>query len=137
MDRYKLLNTVGEGTESTVFKALNRVTGEVVAVKRLKKKLYSWEECAVLAEVQALRNLSHPNILRLKEAIRADDELNMVFDFLDQNIAQVIKNGPIPIPKVKLIARQALQGLQFIHKHGYIHRDIKPENIVLHEVTLT
>ncbi len=43
---------------------------QVVAIKRMKKKYYSWDECMALREIQSLRKLRHPNIVRLKEVIR-------------------------------------------------------------------
>ena len=49
----------------------------------MKKKFYSWEECMQLREVQSLRKLSHPNIVKLKEVIRENDMLYFVFEFLE------------------------------------------------------
>lgn len=49
------------------------VTEQVVAVKRMKKKYYSWDDCMALREVQSLRKLRHPNVVKLKEVIREHD----------------------------------------------------------------
>ena len=59
MDRYRVLNQIGDGAFGTVFKAINRSSGEVTAIKRMKKKYHSWEECLKLREVKSLRKLSH------------------------------------------------------------------------------
>ena len=59
MDRYRVLNQIGDGAFGTVFKAINRSSGEVAAIKRMKKKYHSWEECLKLREVKSLRKLSH------------------------------------------------------------------------------
>ena len=67
MNRYKTIKPLGDGTYGSVVKAVNRASGEVVAIKRMKKKFYSWEECMQLREVQSLRKMSHPNIVKLKE----------------------------------------------------------------------
>ena len=48
-------------------KGRNKQTGEWVAIKKMKRKFYSWEECMQLREVQSLRKMSHPNIVKLKE----------------------------------------------------------------------
>ena len=53
-----------------------------VAIKKMKRKFYSWEECMALREVKSLRKLSHPCIVKLKEVIRENDELFFVFEFL-------------------------------------------------------
>ena len=44
MDRYKILNTIGDGSFGQVVKGMNKATGEIVAIKKMKKKFYSWEE---------------------------------------------------------------------------------------------
>lgn len=51
MERYKILKTVGDGTFGTVFKAVNKSNGEVVAIKKMKKKFYNWDECLALREI--------------------------------------------------------------------------------------
>jgi len=58
----------------------------------MKKKFYSWEECMQLREVQSLRKMSHPNIVKLKEVIRENDILYFVFEFLDMNLYQLCKD---------------------------------------------
>lgn len=51
MQRYRVTTQLGDGTYGSVFKATNRQTGEVVAIKRMKRKFYSWDECLALREV--------------------------------------------------------------------------------------
>ena len=67
MERYKVLKVLGDGTYGSVHKAVNKVTGEVVAIKHMKKQFFSWDECMALREVKSLKKLNHPNIVRLKE----------------------------------------------------------------------
>ena len=55
MNRYKTIKALGDGTYGSVTKAVNRTSGEIVAIKRMKKKFYSWEECMQLREVQYLQ----------------------------------------------------------------------------------
>jgi protein kinase len=90
MDRYQILETVGDGTFGTVFKAINKDTNEIVAIKKMKKKFYSWEEAMSLREIKALRKLTHPNIVKLKEVLRVSDDLYFVFEYLEKNIYQVL-----------------------------------------------
>ena len=52
----------------------------------MKKKFSSWEECINLREIKCLRKFNHPNIIKLKEVVKAHDELNLVFEYLDQDI---------------------------------------------------
>lgn len=53
-----------------------------VAIKKMKRKFFSWEECMALREVRSLRKLSHPSVVKLKEVIRENDELFFVFEYL-------------------------------------------------------
>ncbi len=50
----------------------------MTAVKKMKKKYYSWDECIALREIKSLRKLVHPNIVKLKEVIRENNELHLV-----------------------------------------------------------
>ena len=106
MDRYRIVKQLGDGTYGEVLKATNKQTSEVVAIKRMKRKYYNWDECISLKEasrffstksfsaeilnpvyqIKSLRKLKHPNIVKLKEVIREQDILYFVFEFLDQNL---------------------------------------------------
>ena len=83
MDKYKVIKTIGDGTYGSVCKAVSKSTGEVVAIKKMKKKFYSWEECMALREIKSLRKLNHPQIVKLKEVIRVNDDLYFVFEYLE------------------------------------------------------
>ena len=52
MNRYKVTKQLGDGTYGSVLKAVNRQSGEIVAVKKMKKKFYSWDECMQLREIK-------------------------------------------------------------------------------------
>jgi protein kinase len=124
MQRYKVTQQLGDGTYGSVHKAINRQTGEVVAIKRMKKKFYSWEECVSLREVRSLRKLSHPSIVKLKEVIRENDELFFVFEYLERNLYEMCRarDRPLPEASVRSVMFQIFQGLAFMHKHGFFHR---------------
>ncbi|EFJ49339.1 hypothetical protein VOLCADRAFT_59590, partial [Volvox carteri f. nagariensis] len=130
--RYKVVKQLGDGTYGTVWKAINRQTNEVVAIKKMKRKFYSWEECMNLREVKSLRKLNHPCIIKLKEVIRENDELFFVFEYLECNVYQLTKDRDkfIPESRVRNWCYQIFQGLAYIHKHGFFHRDMKPENLL-------
>ena len=98
----------------------------------MKKKFYSWEECMALREIKSLRKLNQKNIVKLKEVIRANDDLYFVFEYLDQNVYQLIKDRTTDLPEsqIKSVIYQTLEGLAYMHKHGFFHRDLKPENLL-------
>lgn len=83
MDRYKILDTKGIGTYGAVVKALNLNTNEIVAIKKMKKKYYNWEEVMSLREIKSLRKLSNRNVVKLREVIRVKDDLYFVFDYME------------------------------------------------------
>lgn len=158
MNRYELKNPLGDGTYGSVMKAIKKGTREVVAIKKMKKKYSSFEECLDLREVKTLRNLNHPHIVRLLEVIRENDStLCFVFEHMDANLYEVMKQYQnsfnlqamsggtaagfpvtattgltiIPVSKIQSILYQVLQALAFMHSKGYFHRDIKPENLLM------
>ena len=102
MDRYKIIKNVGDGSFGSVAKAINKATNEVVAIKKMKKKFYTWDEAMQLREIRSLRKLNHPNIIKLKEVIRVNDELYFVFDFLDMNVYELMKDRTKSFPEEKI-----------------------------------
>lgn len=133
MNRYKVTKVLGDGTYGSVLCAQNKSTGERVAIKKMKQKFYSWEECMKLREINSLRKLIHPNIVKLKEVIRENDELHLVFEFMEANLYEYMKGRTkvFPESKVRNIMFQTMQALHHVHKHGYFHRDMKPENLLV------
>ena len=67
MNRYVTLQALGDGTYGSVMLGQRVDTGEKVAIKRMKRKYYSWEEAMNLREVKSLKKLSHANVVKLKE----------------------------------------------------------------------
>ncbi|XP_024516690.1 cyclin-dependent kinase F-4 [Selaginella moellendorffii] len=133
MQRYKVIKQLGDGTYGTVWKAVNKVTNETVAIKKMKRKYLSWDECMNLREVKSLRKLNHPNIVKLKEVIRENNELFFVFEYMECNLYQMMKDRQklFPEAKIRNWCFQVLQGLAYMHREGYFHRDLKPENLLV------
>ncbi|KAK3601543.1 hypothetical protein CHS0354_027683 [Potamilus streckersoni] len=132
MNRYTIQKQLGDGTYGSVLLATSVETGEKVAIKKMKKKYYSWDECLNLREVKSLRKLNHANIIKLKEVIRENDQLFFVFEYMKENLYQMTKDRDKLFPEsvVRNIIYQVLQGIAFMHKHGFFHRDLKPENLL-------
>ncbi|VDN14806.1 unnamed protein product [Dibothriocephalus latus] len=150
MYRYQFLRELGDGTYGSVLLALSIETKEKVAIKKMKKKYYSWEECLNLREVKfthhhflfassskTLKRLEHPSIIRLREVIREKDELFFVFEYMKENLYEMMKRRfgqtltkLFPEDSVRKITWQILDGLAYMHKKGFFHRDLKPENLL-------
>ena len=103
----------------------------------MKKKFETWDECMALREVRTLRRLNHPSVVKLKEVIRVQNDLYLVFEYMKGTVLDLIKetkrfrgdNG-IPVETVRDIMKQCLQGIDYFHGKGYFHRDLKPENLL-------
>ena len=78
---------------STVFLAENKKSGDIVAVKRMKQKYYTWDKVKNLREVRALQMLrSVENVVKLHEVLRQDNVVFFVFEYVEQNVYQFIRN---------------------------------------------
>ncbi|XP_043082573.1 serine/threonine-protein kinase MAK isoform X1 [Puntigrus tetrazona] len=133
MNRYTTLKQLGDGTYGSVLMGKSNESGELVAIKRMKRKFYSWEECMNLREVKSLKKLNHANVVKLKEVIRENDHLYFVFEYMKENLYQLMKdreNKMFTENEIRNIMFQVLSGLAFVHKHGFFHRDMKPENLL-------
>ena len=139
-----MLTRLGGGSFADVYKALEKSTGDIVAIKVLKKKYKKLEECEELRECRSLQILNKissyekgfENIKKKKKIIftKKTGVLNLIFEYMKQDLLELMKlNEPkhLPEEKIKDIVYQTLQGLSFMHKYGFFHRDIKPENILL------
>jgi len=79
--------------------------------------------------------LTHPNVVRLKEVIRANDDLHLVFEFCEKDVVHLMteQGSPCSDMQVRDIIGQILNGLSALHKSGFFHRDMKPDNILVNE----
>ena len=85
MQKYEKLEKIGEGTYGTVFKAKNRESGEIVALKRVR--LDDDDEgvpSSALREICLLKELKHPNIVALHDVLHSERKLTLVFEHCDQ-----------------------------------------------------
>ena len=87
MERYQKLEKIGEGTYGVVYKAKDRVTGEIIALKKIR--LEAEDEgipSTAIREISLLKELQHPNIVRLYDVVHTERKLTLVFEFLDQDL---------------------------------------------------
>lgn len=134
MDRYQKMEKVGEGTYGVVYKARDTVSGAIVALK--KTRLEAEDEgvpSTAIREISLLRELSHPNIVDLKDVVHADAKLYLVFEFLDQDLKKYMDSvGKKLKPMlIKSYLYQILQGITFCHRRRILHRDLKPQNLLI------
>ena len=144
MEDYEMITRLGGGSFADVYKAREISTGEIVAIKILKRKYKKWEECIELRECKSLQRLNKAsynekgkdNIIKLKRIIFINKTgvLNLVFEFMEKDLLILMKSFEpkwLPENKIKDIVYQTLLGLSYMHKYGFFHRDLKPENLLL------
>ncbi|XP_077978114.1 cyclin-dependent kinase 5 [Glandiceps talaboti] len=136
MQKYEKLEKIGEGTYGTVFKAKNKETQEIVALKRVR--LDDDDEgvpSSALREICLLKELKHKNIVRLHDVLHSEKKLTLVFEYCDQDLKKYFDscNGEIDPDVVKSFMYQLLRGLAFCHSHNVLHRDLKPQNLLINK----
>ncbi|KAI8515275.1 cyclin-dependent kinase 5 [Branchiostoma belcheri] len=136
MQKYEKLEKIGEGTYGTVFKAKNKETHEIVALKRVR--LDDDDEgvpSSALREICLLKELKHKNIVRLHDVLHSEKKLTLVFEYCDQDLKKYFDScsGDIDPETVKSFMYQLLRGLAFCHSHNVLHRDLKPQNLLINK----
>jgi serine/threonine protein kinase len=132
--RYQLETCIGEGGMGTVFRGVDIQTQETVAIKRLKPELASAEMLERFArEGAALRQLNHPNIVKVLAALEHDDEHYLVMEYCDGgSLYDGLKATPqLPVKRTLEIALELADALSRAHHLKIIHRDLKPANVLL------
>jgi serine/threonine-protein kinase len=131
---YEILGVLGAGGMGKVYKVRNKISNRVEAMKILLSDLNSEPETVsrFTREIRIFGSLHHPNIAELRTALRVDNQLVMIMEFVEgSSLDALMKQGRIPIDKVLDCMCQALSALSYAHSQGVIHRDIKPANMML------
>ncbi|XP_064414085.1 cyclin-dependent kinase 7 isoform X1 [Latimeria chalumnae] len=137
--RYEKLDFLGEGQFATVYKARDKNTNKIVAIKKIKLGHRSEAKDGVnrtaLREIKLLQELSHPNIIGLLDAFGHKSNISLVFDFMETDLEVIIKDTSLVLTpaNIKAYLLMTLQGLEYLHHHWILHRDLKPNNLLLDE----
>ncbi|KAL6122776.1 hypothetical protein NUSPORA_00033 [Nucleospora cyclopteri] len=134
---YKKLEKIGEGTFGIVYKAVEKDTGALVALKKIRPR--NEDEgipATTIREIILLKNLNHPNIIKLHETIHKNDKIYLVFEYIETDLKKVIdkliaKKEKLSYKRVISISKQLLEVIHYCHSKNIFHRDIKPQNILI------
>jgi serine/threonine-protein kinase len=136
LSRYELVEELGQGGMSTVYRGEDSALGRTVAVKvlheHLAKKLENRERFR--REARAIATLSHPNILDVYDFSSEDDDRSyIVMEYIPgHNLREFVDAHGTPPPEVgALICVEIAKALEHAHERGIIHRDLKPENVMI------
>ncbi|TID13675.1 STE/STE11/CDC15 protein kinase [Venturia nashicola] len=130
---YQLGDCLGKGAFGSVYRALNWGTGQTVAIKQVRlTDLPKNELKVIMSEIDLLKNLNHPNIVKYQGFVKSSENLYIILEYCENGSLHFIcKNfGKFPENLVALYMSQVLQGLLYLHEQGVIHRDIKGANIL-------
>ncbi|KAK2525934.1 Stk36 [Columba guinea] len=133
MEKYRVLEMIGEGSFGRVYKGRRKHSAQVVALKFIPKVGRSEKELKNLQrEIEIMRGLRHPNIIQMLDSFETDKEVVVVTDYAEGELFQILEDdGSLPEDQVRTIAAQLISALYYLHSHRILHRDMKPQNILL------
>ncbi|XP_032890656.1 cyclin-dependent kinase 12 [Amblyraja radiata] len=144
VDKFDIIGITGEGTYGQVYKAKDKDTGEMVALKKVR--LDNEKEgfpITAIREIKILRQLNHTSVVNMKEIVTdKQDALDfkkdkgafyLVFEYMDHDLMGLLESGLVHFTEdhIKSFMRQLMDGLDYCHKKNFLHRDIKCSNILL------
>ena len=135
IDRYEILEEIGQGGFATVYRGLDTQLGRQVALKELKPVLLqdeSWVE-SFKKEARTIAGLDHPQIITIHDLCQVDNRLFIIMrlvhgESLDKTISA---RGPVPWDEILEIMDSVANALDYAHSHSVLHRDLKPANIFI------
>ncbi len=138
---YHVLDKLGQGGLSTVYKAKQRENGNLVAIKIIKTEVFASAEGRqpFLQEVEAMARLDHPNIVQFCDADAWKGTYYFAMEYVEgTDLGKVVRlSGALHVREACDYIRQAALGLQHAYERNLIHRDIKPVNLFLTHVSET
>ncbi|EST05689.1 Protein kinase domain protein [Kalmanozyma brasiliensis GHG001] len=134
--QYLLQQTLGSGSFGKVKLATHALTGHRVAMKIINRRKISSLDMGgrVKREIQYLKLLRHPHIIKLYEVITTPNDIIMVIEYAGGELFQyIVDRGRMPEQEARRFFQQVICAMEYCHRHKIVHRDLKPENLLLDE----
>ena len=131
---YEIVDVLGAGGMGKVYKVRNVISERFEAMKVLLPNLQSDPDLAdrFMREIKVQASLQHPNIAALHTALRVNNQLLMLIEFVEGSTVETeLTRGRIPVARAVDYLKQVLQALSYAHARGVVHRDIKPANMMV------
>jgi len=132
-DAYDIADEIGRGAFSVVKKAKNRKTGKEVAIKFIEKKFVDKQDLVLLGrEIDIMKQLDHPHVLKLFEVFETDEIIALVMELVNggELFYKIVEKGNYSEKDAASIVHQMIRGVEYLHGRGIAHRDLKPENLL-------
>ncbi|KAF8525360.1 kinase-like domain-containing protein [Gautieria morchelliformis] len=131
---------MGDGAFSNVYKAVDTQSGQKVAIKVVRKfELNSSQRANILKEVQIMRQINHPSVVKLISFSESDEYYFLVLELLEggELFHQIVKLTYFSENLARHVIVQVAKGIRFLHEEcGVVHRDIKPENLLFERIPI-
>ncbi|XP_026550605.1 STE20-like serine/threonine-protein kinase isoform X3 [Notechis scutatus] len=131
-DFWEIIGELGDGAFGKVFKAQNKETNVLAAAKVIDTK--SEEELEdYMVEIDILASCDHPNIVKLLDAFYYENNLWILIEFCAGGAVDAVMlelERPLTEPQIRVVCRQTLEALHYLHENKIIHRDLKAGNIL-------
>ena len=127
-DNYIIINKLGKGSFGSVYKVRHKTTKDIRAMKIIRNSTDNKLDNKFLREIQVLKELEHPNIIKIFEYY-IDDQYHYIVTELvtgGELYDTIVKFQKFNEKKAAYIMRQILSAINYLHSHGIVHRDIKP-----------
>ncbi|KAM1417979.1 hypothetical protein PS1_021683 [Malus domestica] len=136
VDEFERLNKIDEGTYGVVYRAMDKKTKEIVALKKVKmEKEREGFPLTSLREINILLSLHHPSIVDVKEVVVGSnlDSIFMVMEYMEHDLKALMetKKQPFSQSEVKCLMLQLLAGVKYLHDNWVLHRDLKTSNLLM------
>lgn len=133
MENYVDQKPIGEGAFGKVFKARRKHTGQIVALKFIKKKNRTEKDLKNLRqEIDILRRLKHENIVLLQDTFETKIEICLVTEYCQGELFEILEEDQsMPEAEIRKIAMQQVSAQHYLHSNRIIHRDMKPQNVLI------
>ncbi|KAI3877597.1 hypothetical protein MKX03_037730 [Papaver bracteatum] len=136
VDEYERLNKIDEGTYGVVYRAKDKKTGEIVALKKVKmEKEREGFPLTSLREINILLSFHHESIVDVKEVVVGSnlDSIFMAMEYMEHDLKGLMESmkQPFSQSEVKCLMLQLLEGVKYLHDNWVLHRDLKTSNLLL------
>ena len=132
---FDILEVIGEGSFGRVYKCKKRDSGQILALKVMKKQylISNHQIKYAVSEAQIMKTLDHPYLLKLIYAFQTPSNLYMALEFCENgDLSQILDEHSLLDEKIaKFLIAELILGIRCLHKKGILFRDLKPENILL------